>query len=83
MKQDPYYRQMRYRNQVEEEDEAPSFIGCKIRLLLSVFLFVAFFICLQTNYPFFSFDTDTVYEKLQENYTLWNEENDESVSTER
>lgn len=49
-------------------EAADCFSFFKVRLLIAVFIFVAYILCDQTNTMFYQYSTEEIAEKIAENY---------------
>lgn len=57
---------------IGEEETLGSFAMFKVKFLLCLFVFAAFAVCDRTGIEFFRMSSDTVYEKVSENYDYTN-----------
>lgn len=51
-----------------KEEATDSFSFFKVRILIAIFIFVAYVLCDQTNTMFYDYSTEEVAEKIAENY---------------
>lgn len=61
---------------ITEGEAADGFSFFKVRLLIAVFIFIAYVLCDQTNTLFYQYSTKDVVEKIAQNYD-YNEVKDE------